>query len=168
MEFDPYFDFLEACSVGNVEHVKEFLENGMSPNANKGYNVLSPLMRSAIRGHTEVVNILLERGACTKAFTMRDPCVTNYSRCFKYTNDVIKVFLDSGMHKDEFPGDQCDQEFIKNYPSIWSPGKTMRPVEKNVVMTLLLLRNTEGKIKVNNIRDIPNELLFEIIKFIVV
>ncbi|MCC6151164.1 MAG: ankyrin repeat domain-containing protein [Planctomycetes bacterium] len=54
--------FFSACSTGKLEVVKGFLDNGVDPDARDKYG-LTGLMWTGRKGHVQVAQLLLSRGA---------------------------------------------------------------------------------------------------------
>jgi serine/threonine-protein phosphatase 6 regulatory ankyrin repeat subunit B len=86
--------FRSAAGSGNLDAVKEFLNDGVDVNSssNRGYTAL---ISASLRGHTAIVNILLENGADVNA---RDndgdsPLMASIS---KGHTDVAKLLLGNG------------------------------------------------------------------------
>jgi ankyrin repeat protein len=54
----------DAAKEGEIERVRELLDRGVDPNSDSGMpHGMSPLMLAAWKGHLEVVQLLVERGA---------------------------------------------------------------------------------------------------------
>jgi len=84
-----------AASEGDVELVKELLEQGLNVNA-RDMHGLTPLHVAALKGHTEVAKVLLEHGADVNA---REECFENtplHLTLEKGHLEVVKVLLEHG------------------------------------------------------------------------
>jgi len=60
------YDFIEACRDGDLNKVKEYIENGVDIEV-KNLDYETPLFAACICGRTEVVNFLLKNGANIEA-----------------------------------------------------------------------------------------------------
>jgi len=87
-------DFHDAASVGDLERVRELLEEGIDPNARDAHGE-TPLHKAASEGHVHVARLLLEHGANPNA---RDEVgwTPLHWAAYKGHVDVVKLLLKHG------------------------------------------------------------------------
>ncbi len=56
-------ELVYACGKGNIDKIKQLLQQGINMNVRDSSGGLTPLMFAAIYGHDEAVNVLLQYGA---------------------------------------------------------------------------------------------------------
>eukprot|EP00117_Sycon_ciliatum_P022174 scpid88911/ scgid19204/ 2-5A-dependent ribonuclease; Ribonuclease 4; Ribonuclease L len=56
-------DFLVACFKGDIVQVREFLEDGISPNAVSTYCQSSPIHLAVQGGYSDIISVLVRAGA---------------------------------------------------------------------------------------------------------
>ena len=76
----------DAAVMGNIEAVKQKLDGGVDVNA-KGYKERTPLHWAAMKGHKEIVELLIAKGAAVNA--ENDNGWTLYSRLLNNLPDLI-------------------------------------------------------------------------------
>jgi ankyrin repeat protein len=87
------FQLLRACLDGNLNKAKELLDQGASPDyLCKSF---SPLIIASLKGHTEIVQLLLEKGADVNLRTENGPTALMEASARGHA-DIVKTLLDKG------------------------------------------------------------------------
>ena len=100
---DPKEDFFAAARKGDVEALKSLLAKGVDVNSKTNYGATA-LSYACDRGHTAVVQLLIEKGADVNArdsFYNATPIIWAAQRGFA---EIVKLLLDHGAtgSKDQF------------------------------------------------------------------
>ena len=100
---DPKEEFFAAARKGDVEALKTLLAKGVDVNSKTNYGATA-LSYACDRGHTAVVQLLIEKGADVNAqdsFYNATPIIWAAQRGFA---EIVKILLDKGAlgSKDQF------------------------------------------------------------------
>jgi len=79
--------FVDAAGAGDIVAVRAYLDHGMPPDV-RGYGGMTALMWSAYYGRTELVRLLLERGA--------DPRSALSQAKIMHHSDVVHMLVAAG------------------------------------------------------------------------
>ena len=94
---NPYYDeppLHDAAMRGNVEKVKELIEDGHKPSA-KNKEGATPLHWAAFKGHVDVAKILIKNGAKVNALTNKGSTPLRLATTHKQ-NEMIKFLKSKG------------------------------------------------------------------------
>lgn len=117
-----------ATQFNHTDTVKLLLKHGAEPNGRPqiGFNVKdvnlgpSPLRIAAMKGHQEIVNLLLEQGAIVNAFGQTGRTALHWAS-LKGKRDIVKMLLDFGADcsvQDELGRTPLDWALIRNHQEI--------------------------------------------------
>ncbi|XP_067661803.1 ankyrin repeat domain-containing protein 50-like [Haliotis asinina] len=85
-----------ACRGGNVEMVKYVLSQKMVNINSRGFQEMSPLMRAALMGHTDVIKLLVSKGADVTQLDGGGDNILHYA-CRGGNVEVVKYVLSLNM-----------------------------------------------------------------------
>ena len=85
----------EVVAAGDLSAIKDALDDGVDLNAQDPQFGSTPLSWAALMGHTEVVTLLLERGADVNAQN-RDGATPLHSAAFLGRTETVKLLLEKG------------------------------------------------------------------------
>ena len=88
---------MNAVMLGDIEQVKKLLARLASPNVRDEISGRTPLIFAAMNGHTEIVKILLEKGAEVEAKDMEGWTALRYALAYEY-EEIIELLVRAGAH----------------------------------------------------------------------
>ena len=133
----------EAATTGNIEAVKQHLANGTDVNAQNGPVGRTPLHEAALRGHKEVVELVIDKDADVNAkdWMSRTPL---HNAALDGHKEIVELLIakgadvnakgESGFYKGQTPLDWAEQ-FEDDSPED----------KANIKETAALLRKYGGK-----------------------
>ena len=82
---------VEACSAGNVNEVSQLLEKGGDPNLREGRWGYTLLQRAVYRGNSDMVRLLLEKGARVDKEAVKLAKNSGYKELSRFLQDQLHV-----------------------------------------------------------------------------
>lgn len=127
--------FVKAVKRGNISSVKSLLNQGISPDA-RDKNGTPALVWASYKGHTDMVELLLEFGVQVNARSGDGGATALFAASDAGHSDIVKVLLDSGAEPDAKTRDD-------GRTSLWQASQNGHPA----VVRLLLNVGADAKVK---------------------
>jgi len=87
-------DLVVAAETGNIERVREILENEDAD----VINVVPAFLKASIIGHTEIVRLLLKKGADPNMSDVNGYTILMIASRFGENTEIVRLLLDKGAH----------------------------------------------------------------------
>ncbi|MBN2130683.1 MAG: ankyrin repeat domain-containing protein [Sedimentisphaerales bacterium] len=153
----PDVDIWRAAASGNIEAIKQHLQDGTDVDARESPGGGTPLIVAAIFGQTEVAKLLIERGANVNVGSS-DGATALHAAAFFCHTEIVKLLLDRGAQvnaeniRGETPLDAVAGEWSQELEGIykwlaelWSLQLDLERIRATRPRIAALLRKAEAK-----------------------
>ena len=96
---DPNLELFNAVKANDLAKVKELIKKG-GIDLNQRANGLTPLLRAAIDGSTDIVKVLLEAGADLNAIDLKMKSTAAHKAAYMGRPEVMKLLIKAGIDKN--------------------------------------------------------------------
>ena len=93
-------DVWTACGKGNLERVRQLIQDGQDVNTTSDRFVPTPLMEAAYSGHVQVVGELIRAGARVNAKGYRKQTALHWASCRGHSS-VVTTLIEAGANLNE-------------------------------------------------------------------
>jgi ankyrin repeat protein len=91
-------NLVDAINRGDTDAVKSLLVRGAPVNGKDEYWERTPLIMAAMNGYTEIVSLLLKRGAEPNAIDIEGWTALRYAKAYGY-DEIIRMLREAGAQK---------------------------------------------------------------------
>ncbi len=158
-------ELFEEIEKNNLEKISQILNNDISKINEYNIDGLTPLHLSVIKGNTEIVNLLLEKGANPNVLSLsknQTPLHYSYLNQNHNTNEIIKNLINHGAKENildinhKKPSDYLNLNL--NLNSSNSISNSISNLINKKISILKLNKKDENNIKLNNRKSTRNNL----------